>query len=175
MKRRRLLLGVGLAALAAASVLDHGGFFGYRPGERTRYERAEAPVSDIVSVNILELELPDGDRPTTRVRLRGVAPPDDDVPAMSYLREKVLDRRVRLHFDPNRAMRDADGNLSAYVYLLDGVDDALNPPMLNDLLIFEGLARADRARPHVFAHTFDQREKLAQRANRGTWGSAAAK
>lgn len=175
MKRRRLLLGAGLAALATASVLDHAGFFGYRPGERAQYESAEAPVRDIVSVNILELELPDGDRPTTRVRLRGVVTPDDDEPTMNYLREKVLDRRVQLHFDPNRALRDADGLLSAYVYLLDGVDESLNPPMLNDLLIFEGLARADRARPHVFAHTFDQREILAQRANRGIWGSATAK
>lgn len=191
MSRRRAVLWTGFGALAVVSVLDHAGAFGHRRNERSRYEGALAVVSTILSASTIELDLPDAGRPTTRTRLRGVAGSGSgeaaatparsegdslgDCPAVEYLREQVLGRRVRLHFDPNRKVRDADGLLSAYVYLLEGVEDELNPTMLNEWLISEGLARADQSNTHVFSHTFQQREKLAQKSKRGIWGAGVSK
>lgn len=73
------------------------------------------------------------------------------------------DDRVLLTFDPAfRQSVDSADRIRAYVYLRDA-------RMLNELLIAEGLARADRSRPHVAARTIGQTESLARRRELGLW------
>ncbi len=179
-RRRRIWLFVLVFALAVLSALDHAGVFGYRGGDRMRYDGAIATVTRVVDGDTLDVDLPDGDRAITRIRLRGIdcpeialGPDGHDDPYGPEATESalilVLDKRVRIALDPMRKTRDRYGRLLAYVYLTD-TDESLNERLLE-----EGLARANRRFPHVFSFRFGNIEKRAKRSGVGLWGDRSAK
>lgn len=178
-QRRRLIGGSALAALVALSLLDHAGAFGYRAGDRSRYHGTEAQVIRVVDGDTLDVDIQDGNRPTTRVRLRGVdcpeiahGPGEEDAhfgrEAFDFVRNSAAGRRVQLYLDPHRANRDRYGRLLAYVHFLDAAS-ASPGEMLNEMLIARGLAYADRRSDHVFSLQFAQRETIARRRGVGLW------
>lgn len=174
MRRRKRLTFASIPIIAALSVMDHAGVFGYGGDDRSRYEGAVAKVTYAADGDTIDIDLPDGKRPVTRIRLWGVDCPEiahnkDETDAhfgreaMDFVRENIVGRDVRLVFDPNRRPRDKFGRLLAYVYLVDTGE------MLNELLIRRGLGYADRRFDHVYKHRFVQLDKKAIRSKVGLW------
>lgn len=174
MFKKKRLAAAAIILLAALSVLDHAGLFGYRGNDRHIYHEAYATVTYAADGDTLDVDIPDRRRAVTRIRLWGVDCPEiahDESEsdawfgqdAARFVRSIVVGQRVRLALDPIRETRDKYGRLLAYVYLAD------SGRMLNELLIERGLAYADRRFPHVFKHRFVQREKAAAKLKTGLW------
>ena len=136
-------------------------------------------MTRVVDGDTLDVDLPDGDRAVTRIRLRGIDCPEiahgldgQDDPYGPEATESalilVLDKRVRIALDPTRETRDRYGRLLAYVYLAD-TDESLNERLLE-----EGLARANRRFPHVFSFRYGNIEKRAKRNGEGIWWDSTA-
>ena len=163
-----------IVAIIALSALDHAGVFGFLGDDRTRYADAVATVTYAADGDTLDIDIPDGDRPVTRVRLWGVdcpeiahGPDETDahfgLAAAAFVREHVVGRRVRLLLDPNRRPRDRFGRLLAYLHFADTGES------INELLIDHGLAYADRRFAHVMKHRFVELEKLVMKSGTGLW------
>ncbi len=180
MRRRRIIVVLIFVLVAALSALDHAGAFGYRGGDRSRYEGAVAKITYAADGDTIDVDIPDGTRPVTRIRLWGIDCPEiahgvgeTDAyfgrEAADFVRKELVGRKVRLAMDPSRTPREKYGRLLAYVYLEDTGE------MLNELLIERGLAYADRRFAHVFRHEFVEREKSAKRAKLGLWAHVTTK
>jgi len=174
MHRRRIIVVLAFAMVAVLSALDHAGAFGYRGGDRLRYQGAVARITYAADGDTIDVDIPDGGRPVTRIRLWGVdcpeiahGPGETDSyfgrEAVEFVRKEIVGQTVRLALDPSRIPRDKYGRLLAYVYLEDPGE------MLSELLISRGLAYADRRFAHVFKHEFVERERMAKRAKAGLW------
>lgn len=166
--------------LFGLSAADRAGWFGDAGSDRDRYHGVEATVTYAADGDTIDVDIPDGKRSLTRVRLWGVDCPEtahgpDDVDAYfgpeakAYVGEHVVGRRVRLALDPNRRPRDRYHRLLAYAYLVDG------GAMLNEELVLRGLAYADRRFDHVFRHRFGEIEKRAMREKAGLWKQVTAR
>jgi endonuclease YncB( thermonuclease family) len=127
-----------------------------------------------MAADVLEVDIPDGDRLVTCVRLRGIAGPEIAHPAgghdayfgreaADFVQEHVEGQRVTITLDPNRGLRGEDGCVLAYLSLSDTGES------LNELLLAEGLAFADGRTAHVLSVRFQQLENRARRARRGLW------
>ena len=163
-----------LLVLGALSVLDHAGVFGHHGNDRVDYHDAAATVTYAADGDTIDIDIPDGHRAVTRIRLWGVDCPEiahkdgeEDAyfgrEATQFVRDAIVGRRIRLALDPSRRPRDRFGRLLAYVYLVDAGE------MLNELLIRRGLAYADRRFAHVFKHRFVAIEKRAIKQQIGLW------
>lgn len=172
--RKRVVTCGLIAAAVALSMLDHAGAFGYRGDDRLRYDGANCTVTRVVDGDTLDVDLPDGNRPTTLIRLRGIDAPDiahatDETDAFygpeakNFLRKQVEGRRVTLRLDPNRPARDKHDRLLAYVHLEGELRS------VNERLIEAGCAYADGRVNHVFMLQISQSEQAAQRAKSGLW------
>ncbi len=160
--------------VGAVSALDHAGWFGYRGEDRTRYHGAVATVSAVIDGERIEVDLRDAEDATTIIRLRGVRsmaapdPADGGVSgdeAARFLSEAALHRGVRLALDPNRPPRDGSGQVSAYVFLEE------SGRLVNESLIQDGLADADRRVEHVMRHRFVELADKAVKGRIGRWGT----
>ena len=172
--RRRVIVGAAIATAIALSILDHAGFFGYRSDDRVRFDGAACRSVRVIDGDTLEIDLPDGEIPTTRIRLRGIDAPEIAHDAQSgdahygrdaaaYLAERVMDRGLTIRLDPNRSTRDKYGRLLAYLHVGDEIAS------LNEKMIVSGRAYADLRFDHVFKTHFVQREAKAERAKVGLW------
>lgn len=172
--QRRVIAGAAIATAIVLSILDHAGVFGYRGDDRVRYDGAACRSVRVIDGDTLEVDLPDGGKPTTRIRLRGIDAPETAHDAQSGdahfgrearddLTERVKDRRMTIRLDPNRPTRDKYGRLLAYLHVDGGVTS------LNEELIASGSAYADLRFNHVFKTHFVQREARAERAKVGLW------
>ena len=187
--RRRVLL-VALTLLLSTVVVGNA-WQQYRGGDDwARFDRRYFVVQSVMSGDQLAIESADG-REAAIVHLLGVDAPDlpargtppgeptmpgDSDPgepqphgaldAYRALRELAHARRVLLALPP-LSPRAADGTLLAYVYL-DG-DDAETATSLNERLVADGRAYADRRTPHPTAKQLEQAEGEARRKGRGLW------
>ena len=171
--KRRLAIALVLALLTL-SALDHVGLFGFRGSDRVRYDDAIATVVYVADGDTFDINMPDGRRATTRIRLWGVDCPEISHDAgepdahfgresADFVQEHLTGRRVRIALDPNHTPRGKYGRLLAYVYFEDTGE------MLNELLIEEGLAYADRRFKHALKHRFVKIEKRAMKQRVGLW------
>ncbi len=170
---RRLLLWGGIAAAVLALITaDRTGLFGRRQGpDIPRYHGKTFRVANVVDGDTIDIEIPDGDRRCTRIRLWGVDTPETIRPdwpvehfgpeAGRFTRRVTRGRDVRLELLPHRT-RDKFGRLLSYVYLPDG-------RMLNRVLIEEGLGFADPRFNHLYKTEFARLQTEARRARRGLW------
>ncbi len=160
--------------LIALAILDHCGVFRRVENDRSKYGNAVAIVTHVPDGDTLDIDIPDGDRNFTRIRLWGVDCPEishqpDQIDewfgreAADFVQEHLDGRRIRVALDPNRKTRGKYGRLLAYVYLDDGDE------MLNEVLLQEGLAYADRRFDHIFKLRFRDLEARASKAGRGLW------
>jgi micrococcal nuclease len=141
--------------------------------DRQRYDRREATVVRVVDGDTLDVDIPDGGRAATRIRLWGVDTPEVagsprgamafGTEASTYTRNEVEGRRVRIALEPERASRDKYGRLLAYVYRLDTGE------MLNERLLESGHAYADVRFDHVYKRRFAALEGRASKARAGLW------
>jgi micrococcal nuclease len=165
-----LVLGLGLLTVG-----DRAGWFGQRrPGDLDRYHERTAYVVRVIDGDTLDVDIPDRDHATTRIRLWGVDTPETVKPehpvehfgpqASAFTRRAVLDKTVRLELQPHDT-RDKYGRLLAYVYLPDG-------RMLNRLLVETGHAWADPRYEHRERTAFARLQKQARREKRGLWKDA---
>jgi endonuclease YncB( thermonuclease family) len=125
MDRRRIFIMAALALVAVLSALDHAGAFGYRGGDRTRYDGVVTKIAYAADGDTIDVDIPDGTRSVTRILLRGIDCPEIARrgrdgrlfcrEAADFVRKEIVGRSVRLAMDPARAPRDKYGRLLAYI------------------------------------------------------------
>lgn len=194
MRRRHVIVVLVLFALAGLSIADHAGVFGAQGPDRTRYDGVIATVVHAADGDTLDVDIPDGRRNRTRIRLWGVDCPEIGhgkgeadayygPEAAAFVRAHVVGRRVKLVLDPIHPPRDKHGRLLAYVYLVDEAGGPIKsgdapqgaglvPPegqSLNQWLIERGLAYADLRFEHVHEIRFERAERTARKAKAGLW------
>jgi len=91
------------------------------------------------------------------VRLIGV---DTSTQSETFIREVVVGKEIKLKYDRQKVGRD--GQMLAYVYLLDGT-------FLNAEVIKQGYARIDRKLPFKYSEEFEHYEKDAKEMKKGIW------
>lgn len=150
------------------------------------YSRTQRPLADdydryhnrtftcvrVVDGDTLDVDAPDGQHPTTRIRLWGVDTPEvagRSGPAMyfgpeasAFVKAQLAGQPVRLVLAPQRT-RCIYGRLLAYVYFGQPAQ------MLNEQLLEQGYAYADRRFPHIWAERFVELETRARRQKVGLW------
>ncbi len=179
MRRRAYKKWIILAGIVCLSGADHLGWLtGPAGDDRARYHGVECVVTYVSDGDTIDVDLPDGRKATTRIRLWGVDCPEiahdpeetgayfGEI-AKDFVQEHVHGRRVRLALDPNRDPRDKYGRLLSFVYLADSGE------MLNELLVQEGLAYADRRFDHAYNLRFQTLEKRAAKKAVGQWADVS--
>lgn len=165
------------ALLAAVLIVSLAGYdrWTYQPaetGDHARYDQKSARVVHVVDGDTLDVDIPDGRRPRTRIRLIGVDTPETGhgstnpmhfgKEARMFATESLSGQEVILSLNPEET-RDRYGRLLAYVLL------APDGPMFNERLIEQGFAYADTRFPHPFRDRFEAAEEYARRQRVGLW------
>jgi len=182
-RRRAVLIGLGVAAVMLLIWADHSTWppgRSARPGagegagvqDRTRYHGRRFAVTRVIDGDTLELGAPDGEQPTTRVRLLGIDAPEAGSrtgPPMFYSRQAtnraaklVMGVEVTVYLDLAGASRGRYGRLLAYLEMPDGA-------FLNEMLISEGCVYADRRFRHSYYQKYKQLEAGARSGRQGLW------
>ena len=132
--------------------------------DRKRYHEQTFTVVNVVDGDTLDIDVADGDRPSTRIRLLGVDTPETHHPttgpmyygseATEYARQEAEHKAVMIVLDTLADERDRYGRLLAYVVLPDG-------EVLNEKLIRGGYGYSDLR----FSHSrFDAYIELMEQA-----------
>lgn len=163
-----------ILAVGILSVLDHLENRTARPDDRETYDGRAATITRVLDGDTIEIDIPDGATPVTRIRLWGVDAPELAYDAASFdayfgreaadfVEEHYLDEKVVIHLDPNRANRDRYGRLLAYVMKQSTGE------RLNESLLEEGFAYADPRFEHVMKMNYIAMERRAEKAKSGLW------
>ena len=131
----------------------------------------------MIDGDTLDIDIPDGKYPTTRIRLWGVDSPETANPnypqpmyfgpeASQFARNLADDTQVTVFMDPGNNTRGKYGRLLAYVQLPDA-------RFLNEALISEGFAYADLRFRHSRYAGYLQLESVARTAGKGLWANIA--
>lgn len=144
--------------------------------DQERYHNKTFHCMHVVDGDTIDIDIPDGMRASTRIRLWGVDTPETVKPntpvmhfgreASDYVKSRVLEKHVRIVLAPSRT-RDKYGRLLAYVYPAD------SDSMLNEEIIANGYGYADSRFPHVWRERFIALEKRARKAKLGLWAEVA--
>ncbi|MEM0913112.1 MAG: thermonuclease family protein [Planctomycetota bacterium] len=172
-RRRRLILFAVVAALAGLVAADRNGWLLVPTDDRARYHGTTARVIAVLDGDTIEVDVPDGQYRTTRIRLWGVDTPEvgkielgtPDEPgaaeAEAATRRWADGQDVTLELEPH-STRGHYGRLLAYVRLPEG-------DLLNERLLLEGLARADGRFAHHREQRFALLEEQARKRGLGLW------
>ncbi|MBN1556317.1 MAG: thermonuclease family protein [Phycisphaerae bacterium] len=171
-RRRGVVFAMFLAGALLLGLADRAGLFGQRQDpDLPRYNEKLFTVVHVVDGDTLDINLPDGDKPATRIRLWGVDTPETVRPehpvehfgpqASAYTKREALHKAVRLELLPHRT-RDKYNRLLAYVFLPDGT-------MLNRNLIVTGHGYADPRFDHPRKSEFLRLQTQARRQKQGLW------
>ncbi len=171
-RKRGVALAVFLLAAALAGLADHAGWFGTpQEPDLPRYDGKTFTVVHVVDGDTLDIDLPDGNRSHTRIRLWGVDTPETVRPehpveyfgpeASAFTKTATRGQQVRLELSPH-STRDKYNRLLAYVYLPDGT-------LLNRKLIDDGYGYADPRFDHPRKREFLQHQTTARRTKKGLW------
>lgn len=147
----------------------------YTEGDWRTYQNQTVTVLEVIDGDTIDVNIPDGKFPDTRVRLLGVDTPETRHPtigqmyygpeATAYTNEKALGRRVTLKLDTVGDIRDRYGRLLAYVVLEDGA-------VLNAELIRDGYGYAYLSFPHSHSAEYEALMERAIAEDRGLWAEA---
>ncbi|MHC4562239.1 MAG: thermonuclease family protein [Planctomycetota bacterium] len=170
---------IGLAVvIVVAIVADRAGVFGRRPvADSPKYHEQAVTCVKVVDGDTIDVDLPDGQFDTTRIRLWGVDTPEtvkEDTPvqhfgpeATALTKQLTLGRPVTIRLEPNEKPRDRHGRLLAYVILPDG-------RMLNRVLVETGHAYADPRYRHRLRREFLRLQRQAMADRVGLWKDVTA-
>jgi micrococcal nuclease len=138
----------------------------------TRYHGKIFRVIKVVDGDTLDIDIPDGQYNTTRIRLWGVDTPETKNPntgqmffgtrASDYTAKSTFNKQVTVFLDEGNNTRGKYGRLLAYVQLSDG-------SFLNEALLIEGFGYADVRFKHSFYHKYQQLEAAARSQQKGLW------
>lgn len=141
--------------------------------DRSAYHGKTVPVINALSGDLIEVDAFDAlhDRPTTFVRLLGIAAPQPPRPgrepeehwdlSLEFIASLVVGREIVLNLDAHRT-RDQQGALLAHVEMPDG-------SLLNETMLDTGLARRDERWSHSMLTAYAQAENRARRTATGVW------
>lgn len=146
---------------------------GRRQGnDYTRYHNRVFTVVNVVDGDTFDIDMPDRQYETTRIRLWGVDTPEVagskagamhfGPEASAYAKRTLAGRQVRIVLSPTKT-RGLYGRLLAYVHLVPEDDS------FNELLIENGYAYADWRFPHLLKKRYKTLEKRARRRSVGLW------
>ena len=137
----------------------------------SKYHRKTFLVVRVLDGDTIDVDIPDGRYPHTRIRFWGVDTPEirhGDKPGMyfgaaaaKFTKKLTLGKKVQLFLDEDKT-RGKYGRLLAYIKLPDG-------RFLNELLITEGYAYADLRFRHNLYYKYRQLQTLARRKKKGLW------
>ena len=137
-----------------------------------KYHGKTFTVAHVIDGDTLDIDIPDGPDDRTRVRLLGIDAPETagersppmyfGLQATEFAREWALAKPVVVYLDAPNPTRGKYGRLLAYVQLPDG-------RFLNEVLLSEGRAYADRRFRHSFFNKYQQLESRARSGQKGLW------
>ncbi len=129
-------------------------------------------MTRVIDGDTLELAVPDGEQPATRVRLLGIDAPETGYrtgspmfhsrQATSRAAELAMGVELTVYLDPAGPSRGRYGRLLAYLEMPDSA-------FLNEVLISEGCAYADRRFRHSYYQKYKQLEAGARSLGKGLW------
>jgi endonuclease YncB( thermonuclease family) len=172
------LLAAALLILLDRSFIRHN----WRPllqsGEQTeardleKYHAKTFTVVKVVDGDTIDIDIPDGTRETTRIRLLGIDAPETHsaqlgemyfaAEAAEFVKELSLGKDVTVYLDSPNPTRGKYGRLLAYVKLPDG-------RFLNEVLLSEGYVYADLRFEHSLFNKYTQLQASARSLNKGLW------
>lgn len=141
-------------------------------GDFDKYNQKEFTVVKVVDGDTLDIDIPDANYKTTRIRLWGVDTPETakspkgemyfGSEASQFTKDTVLDKRVIVIMNQNAKPRDKYGRLLAYIKMPDG-------RILNEELISNGFAYADTRFKHPDYEKYIELENAARTNRVGLW------
>ena len=140
-------------------------------GDFQKYDRKEFRVHRVIDGDTIDLEVADGAKAQTRVRLWGIDTPETKAPgkpvahfgpqATAFTKKMVSGRWVSLELEAENT-RGKFGRLLAFVYTQDN-------KLLNEELLRSGHAYADVRWQHRFYFRFQEIEARARKNKFGLW------
>jgi len=182
-QRRNFIFAFVVLLLALITVLDKAVHTARRksapavanlsnPVDLRKYDGRTFTVVKVVDGDTIDINIPDGDYPHTRIRLWGVDTPETKKSpggemyfgseASEFTRQLTLGKTVTVYLDQGNRTRGKYGRLLAYVQLPDG-------RYLNELLLTQGCAYADLRFDHSFYNKYKQLESSARSLKKGLW------
>ncbi|MHC4519983.1 MAG: thermonuclease family protein [Planctomycetota bacterium] len=144
--------------------------------DSARYHGKTFTVARIIDGDTLDIDAPDGDAPTTRIRLLGIDAPEardsDGSPAYfaseaaAHARQLVDGANVTVYLDEGGDTRGKYGRLLAYLEMSDG-------RFLNEVLLSEGYVYADLRFRHGYYQRYRQLESSARSLRKGLWNTVS--
>ncbi len=185
-QRRNTLLLSAFLLLAAVVWFDRSfhshykTYFRHQKAQETddwdKYNEKSFTVVKVVDGDTIDINVPDRNFTTTRIRLLGIDTPETEKSpggAMYYGKEAsefaaktVLGQNVTVIMDKLSKPRDKYHRLLCYIRFADG-------RILNEELVSEGFAYADTRFPHSYYKEYIQLEKTAQKQKKGLWEKVA--
>jgi len=183
---RRRRAGIFVLCLLVVAVfvwLDHSHIRGKWQSQPKSEEQAKAydfqkyhtktfTVINVVDGDTIDIDIPDGNNNSTRIRLWGIDTPETKNPkvgvmyfgpeAAEFARKLVLGKPITVYLDEGNNTRGKYGRLLAYVKLP-------NDGFLNEVLLTEGFAYADVRFRHSLYHKYGQLEASARSLKKGLW------
>lgn len=165
-RRYRAIVATIVVMVAAIALADRAGAFGFRGDDWATFNQKRVRALDVVDGDTFRATLDDAGATVVVVRLLGVDAPDFPAghwaaEAKRYTEARLANRSIVLRLDGTQT-RDANGNLLAYVYILNS--DCLNVDIVRDAQAF-----ADRRIKHTLRSTVEQAENEARKKKRGMW------
>ena len=181
-QRRNTLLLSAFLFLAAVVWFDRS-FHSYRKtsvltqkiqdvNDWDKYNEKSFTVVKVVDGDTIDINVPDVNFATTRIRLLGIDTPETEKSptgpmyygrqASEFTSKTVLGQKVTVIMDKLSKTRDKYNRLLCYIRFADG-------RILNEELVSEGFAYADTRFPHSQFNKYIQLEKTAQKQKKGLW------
>ncbi len=182
-RQRAILAGIGLVVTVLLVWLDRHGISlpgsGPSPArpqtlatDVARYHGRSFEVVRVVDGDTLHLGAPDFGGDSTKVRLLGIDAPEMGTnrsermyfseEATAFAKRLAFHKEVRVYLDERAGSRDRYQRLLAYIELPDG-------KFLNEELLSEGYAYADRRFRHSYYQKYLQLEAGARSLGKGLW------
>jgi endonuclease YncB( thermonuclease family) len=137
-----------------------------------KYHGKTFAVVKVVDGDTIDIDIPEGTYPHTRVRLLGIDAPEAHselygemyfaYEATEFVKELVLEKNVTVYLDRPNPTRGKYGRLLAYVKLADG-------RFLNEALLSEGFVYADLRFKHSFFNRYAKLQASARNQQKGLW------
>lgn len=150
----------------------------YTSDDWKKYHEKSFHVAKVIDGDTLDVAIPDGKYPATRVRLLGIDTPETKHPrigvmyygpeASAFTTKLCEHQTVSVLLDSVADQRDKYGRLLAYICLPDG-------SILNERILAEGYGYAYLPFDHSNSDKYLELQNQAMAAKAGLWKSAARK
>ena len=183
-RRRRIgIIVLCMLMIGAFAWLDHSYIRGKWKSQPKSNEQAKAydfqkyhsktfTVVNVVDGDTIDIDIPDGNNSSTRIRLWGIDTPETKNPnvgvmyfgpeAAEFATKLVLGKSVTVYLDEGNNTRGKYGRLLAYVKIP-------NDGFLNEVLLTEGFAYADVRFRHSLYNRYKQLDASARSLKKGLW------